>query len=121
MDRERRKSLRIKRSLTVQYGYLLDKDRIKWDMTAIKDINQTGLCISTEKCFPPNEIIYFRIKFPNVPFKSFEFKGKVIESKAGGLVTRIEFLDLNEDQKAPLQEYAKWFLSTNKREGIDEL
>ena len=86
-------------------------------MTAIKDLNETGICITTNICFAAGEAIYLRIQFPSKPFQWLEFKGRVIESKAGGLLTRVEFTDLSEYHKASIQEYIKWFLSAGKGGG----
>ena len=120
-QKERRRSPRIKKSLTAQYGYGLDSKEKRWDMTAIKDISQAGMLITTERSFAVGDQLYFRIKFPSKPFEWVEFEGRVVESKAHGFITRVEFLGLNEGQRRSLQAYIEWFLRTNKTEGIDEL
>jgi hypothetical protein len=121
MEKERRGALRIKRPLTVQYGYSPDRDKIKWDMSTVRDISSRGICISADRCFAAGEILYFRIRFPNISSKWIEFKGRVVESKAGGFITRIEFIDLDEDQKHSIQEYSRWFSGKIKAEDKNEL
>lgn len=113
MEEERRKSIRIKKSLTVQYSRNLNQGAATWDMTTIKDISETGMCIVTDKDFLPNEIINFRLKIPFRPFEWLEFSGKIISSevfKTKACVTRVEFVDLKEEQKGLIKEYIKWFL-----------
>lgn len=117
MDKERRGSLRIKKPLIAQYGYSVDKEKIKWDMTTVRDISATGMCISIDRCLVSGEILYFRIKLPNAPFQSLDLMGRVIESKAAGFITRIEFINLNEGQRHLLQEYSKCFSGTHKSGG----
>ncbi len=121
MGEERRKSVRIKKLLTARYSYSLDKDEKKWDITTIKDISETGMCITTHKQFLPNDIITFLIKIPSRPLEWIEFTGRVVESEkrmaisgesvASSHITRIEFVNLKEGQKESIQEYIIWFLT----------
>jgi len=121
MGEERRKSVRIKRGLTVRYGYGIDKDDKKWDMTLIRDISETGMCITTHKQFLPNDIITFLIKIPSRPLEWIEFTGRVVgpeklkaisgEAVAGAHITRVEFINLKEGHKELIREYITWFLS----------
>jgi c-di-GMP-binding flagellar brake protein YcgR len=121
MGEERRKSVRIKKLLTVRYSYSLDKDEKKWDMTVIKDISETGMSVTTHRPFSPNEIMTFLIKIPTRPLEWIEFTGRVVgseelkaisgESVRGAHITRIEFINLKEDQEELIREYITWFLS----------
>jgi len=121
MGEERRKSVRIKKGLTVRYSYGIDKDGKKWDITAIRDISETGMCITTHKQFLPNDIITFLIKIPSRPLEWIEFTGRVVgsekrmtifgESVASSHITRVEFINLKEDQKELIREYITWFLT----------
>lgn len=113
MPEERRKAVRIKTSFIVQYGYSVDKDKKIWDMTTIMDISELGMYINTNRHFLPNEIISFRLKIPSQPLDFMEFNGRVIESKeskVGRYPTRIEFIDLKEEQNELIRAYTKWFL-----------
>ena len=121
MGEERRKSVRIKKVLVVRYGYGVDKDGKKWDITAIRDISETGMQIITIKHFHNGEVLNFLIKIPFRPFQWIEFNGKIVGSKEpktplddsvlGVYLTRVEFLDLKEDLKELLRAYVDWFLT----------
>jgi c-di-GMP-binding flagellar brake protein YcgR len=107
---ERRKYARIKKTLTVQYSH---KDKEKWDMSIIKDISETGICIATNKNFPLTEIINFRIKMPSEPFQWLELYGKVVECEeviSGTYITRAEFIYLEVEQKKIIKAYIAWVL-----------
>jgi len=107
---ERRESVRIKKSLTVYYA---NKDKEKWDMSIIKNISETGICITTNKNFTLDEIINFRIKLPSEPFQWLELYGKVMECEgaiSGIYITRAEFICLKAGQKKLIKEYIAWVL-----------
>lgn len=114
MGEERRKSVRIKKALTVRYCYGVDKADKKWDITTIKDFGDVGMCITTRQRFPLNYILTFLIKIPSRPLEWIEFTGRVVESKESMVdrhLTRIEFINLKEGQKELIREYIRWFLS----------
>jgi len=124
MVEEKRKSVRIKKLLTVRYSYSLDNDEKKWDMTVIKDISETGMSFTTHQQFLPNDIVTFLIKIPSRPLEWIEFTGRVMgsekrmaipgESVANLHITRIEFINLKEGQKELIREYITWFLSKER-------
>jgi len=112
MEEERRRSVRVKKPLSVQYSYSLD-NKTRWDMSFIKDLSDTGICITTNNIFPADEIFFIRIKIPIKPHQALEIEGKVIESreyKACGYITRLEFVGLKDDQKELIREYIAWIL-----------
>ena len=121
MGEERRKSVRIKKALTVRYSYGIDKDGKKWDITAIRDIGETGMSITTHQRFSLSDIVTFLIKIPSRPLEWIEFTGRVVGSEelraisgevvAGSHITRVEFINLKEDQKELIREYITWFLT----------
>ncbi len=121
MGEERRKSVRIKKVLTVRYSYGVNKDEKKWDITAIRDISETGMSVSTHYKFSPNDIVTFLIKIPSRPLEWIEFTGRVVgseglkaisgEAVAGAHITRVEFINLKENQKELIREYITWFLT----------
>jgi c-di-GMP-binding flagellar brake protein YcgR len=120
-DEERRKAVRIKKVITVRYSYCVDKGDKKWDMTVVKDISETGMCVTTHKQFSAQEEVAFLIKIPSRPLDWMEFTGRVIASESpvaasgatvtGTYVTRIEFVNLKDEQKEAVREYITWFLS----------
>jgi len=121
MGEERRKSVRIKKVLTVRYSYSVNKDEKKWDITAIRDISATGMSVSTHYKFSPNDIVTFLIKILSRPLDWIEFTGRVVgtedlkaisgETLTGAHITRVEFINLKEEQKELIQEYITWFLT----------
>ena len=121
MVEERRKSVRIKKFITVRYSYGADNQEKKWDMTVIKDISETGMSIATCQQFSANDIVTFLVKIPSRPLEWIEFTGRIVapegmkpisgESVAGLYITRVEFVNLKEDRKELIREYIKWFLS----------
>ena len=121
MVEERRKSVRIKKTITVRYGYGINKDEKKWDMTFLRDISETGMSIATCHQFSANDILTCIIKIPSRPLEWIEFTGRVVGSEelmaisgevvAGSHITRVEFINLKEDQKELIREYIAWFLT----------
>jgi len=121
MVEERRKSVRIKKLLTVRYSYLVNNNEKKWDITAIRDISETGMSVTTQHKFSPNDIVIFLIKIPSRPLEWIEFTGSVVgseelraisgEAVAGSHIMRVEFINLKEDQKELIREYIIWFLT----------
>ena len=82
-------------------------------MSIIKDISETGVCITTNKNFPLDEIINFRIKLPLEPFQWLELYGKVVECEKalpGTYITRAEFIYLEVEQKELIKAYIAWVL-----------
>lgn len=124
MGVERRKSVRIKKVLSVRYS-LADAEK-KWDMSSVRDISETGISFLTYKEFSAGDIMNFFIKIPSRPLDWVELRGKVIGSEGGkpfmgepagySHVTRVEFLDLKDEQRGLIREYITWFLS-NERGG----
>lgn len=118
---EKRKSVRIKKTLFVRYSYSFDKDKKRWEEAVVRDISETGISITTCHSFLPNDTITILIKIPSRPLDWIELKGRVVRcegvkpiaerSKFGASITAIEFIDLNEEQKKIIREYISWFLS----------
>jgi c-di-GMP-binding flagellar brake protein YcgR len=112
MSEERRKSIRIKKPISVQYSYK-ENNKWVWDMSLLKDLSDTGLCIGTNRCFSKHESFFLRLKLPLKPFESLELNSKVIESnkcQAGPYITRLEFINVTEKQKELIREYIAWIL-----------
>jgi len=121
MGEERRKSVRIKKFITVRYNYGADTGEKKWDMTVVRDISETGMSIATNHKFSPNDIVDFLIKIPSRPLDWIELTGRVVASKelksvytaavTAAHTTRVEFTNLKEDKKELIRQYVTWFLS----------
>ncbi len=121
MGEDRRKSVRIKKLLTVRYSYGINNSNKKWDITSIRDISETGISINTQQAFAVNDIITFLVKIPSRPLDWLEFTGRVVvseelksisgESVAGSHLTRVEFINLKEKERELIKEYVTWFLA----------
>lgn len=111
MSEERRKAVRIKKPLIVQY---MDEAGNKlWDISSVWDFSELGMMITTEQPFPEEAVLNFRIRLPSHPYESFAIKGKIISSKSTRsyiYVTRIEFVDIPQECQDALKEYIKWYL-----------
>ncbi len=112
MEEERRKTFRIKKNLTVQYASG-EKSSLKWEMSLIKDISDTGMSITTSQTFVPEDCLFIRLKLPSQPYKWIEINGVVIESKSFSgetWLTRVKFLQLGNEDKELIKDYIAWFL-----------
>ena len=115
---ERRRSIRVKTTLTVKYAQdALDENTRKWDTTIVRDISEHGICITTTGSFLPKEALTLLIKFPSKPLEQIEIKGSVVDSKSlkasfgqtvrDTYVTRIEFTDLKEEHRELIRSYVQ--------------
>ncbi|MDD4938811.1 MAG: PilZ domain-containing protein [Candidatus Omnitrophica bacterium] len=117
MVEERRKSVRIKKMLSVRYAYPDENGVKKWDITSVRDISETGMSITTEHGFSANDTLTFLVKIPSKPLDWEEFTGRVVcsESARPGSsplhITRVEFINLRDEQKQLVREYISWFLA----------
>ena len=115
MNGEKRKAIRVKTTINVQY--FLDTDR--WDITTVKDISETGLSIITGKCFDKDGPIWLRIRIPSLPFDPIEVQGRVVESKDTGVgnmyLTRVEFKELTPEIKKTFHDYIDWAARTEQK------
>jgi hypothetical protein len=118
MDEEKRKAVRINKQLAVQFGTKTG-ETIHWDMSLIKDISESGICIRTGPGLNTDDICYLRFRMPLHPEETLEIAGKIVESTVARLSiynTRIEFLNLDDNQTRQLREFIAWTL-VNERSG----
>lgn len=117
MAEEKRGARRVKKSLSIKYQYDLNTQTL-WDISFVKDISEKGVCINTKVAFPVNGIIVLSFKLPTDPFHAIEIKGKVVDSQIFGqtetFLTRIEFTDLAIEQRAAIQQFVAWAVSSEK-------
>ena len=110
MGDEKRKVSRIEKVLTAQYSK--DSQEVThWDSTTIKNISVEGILLHTSNIFTKDEILKLRFKLPFDPYHWLDAKGKVIESLQGK--TRIQFIELTEEQRKIIHEYIEWFVKNN--------
>jgi hypothetical protein len=117
---ERRRAIRIKKQLIAQYK---DKAAIsKWNVSTIENFSELGMLIITQEYFPVNTILNFRLRLPSSPFEWLEPEGRVvacerkevldyIQFDAVGYHTRIEFIDMEHEERESIRKYINWFLS----------
>jgi len=120
MEYERRKTVRINKSLVARYSL----DGMAWDMSHVRDFSEAGLQITTNKRFAAGEILRFRTKIPLEPFVWQELCGRVIDSTPflarfnkpmyGTCITRIELI-ADDAQKTLLRNYVAWFLNAHRQ------
>ncbi|MFA6217155.1 MAG: PilZ domain-containing protein [Candidatus Omnitrophota bacterium] len=104
MENERRKDIRVKKTLYVQ---CFNQERNIWDMVSIRDISESGICINSDYIFIKDTILTLRLKLAYVSPVPLEINSKVIESKK--FITRVQFIDLNEQQRKTIKDYITLF------------
>ena len=114
MSEERRKAIRVRDPLFVQYCFEDASGKQVWDITTVQDISETGLSIKTVNAFKIGSSISLRLKVPFRPLEKIEAIGKVVGfSETGQGATsliRVEFSDLPEDIKTLFHEYVDWVI-----------
>jgi len=110
---EKRKSVRIEKSLMVKYSPETDSKN-NWNVSFIKNISEAGMLFDTNKQFQAGENILMMLKIPLDPYNWMEIKGSVIESQpfmGKVFLTRLKFICINEAQIGLIRNYVSWFLS----------
>jgi hypothetical protein len=119
MSEERRRAIRVKSSIFIQYCLDLNSSSKKWDITSVKNLSETGVCIVTGKRFEANSDIEIRFKLPSRPFEPVNVMGRVVESKESGFgnsyLTRVEFKDIKEDIKKLFRDFVDWIIKNEKK------
>jgi len=118
MFEEKRQSIRIKKPLTVQFGVLKDDGTYSWDISLIRDISETGICLRANTRLEKGSICHLRFLVP-VRAEKLQISGKIIDSdelKLNVFAVRIIFTGLTEEDKQSLREYIAWAL-VNERGG----
>ena len=114
MEEEKRKALRVKSSLFVQYCLDVNSEQKSWDITSIKNLSETGVCLQTGRPFEIGSTITLRVKIPSRPFEKTEIDATVVGCQSTGqgttCVVRAEFKDLSDDTKGVLREYVLWMV-----------
>jgi hypothetical protein len=113
---EKRRSIRVSRPLFVQFGLGLGS-AIMWDESLVKDISETGICIRTSAPIEKDEICYLRFKVPQTK-ETVAVSARAIGSSQSKntYFTRLEFINLDEEQQRLLREYIEWTLENERGE-----
>ena len=119
MPEERRRAIRVKSSIFIQYCFDLKSPAKKWDITSVKNLSETGICIITGRQFEASSDIEIRFKLPSRPFDPVDVMGRVVESKescfGNAYITRVEFKDLNDDIKKLFHDYIDWIVKNETK------
>jgi len=118
---EKRKSVRIEKSLMVKYSPEIDS-KDNWNVAFIKNISEEGMLFDTNKQFQAGDGLLLMLKIPLDPYNWVETKGSVIESRpyvGKTFLTRIKFISINQEQKSLIRSYVTWFLSNNNLNNTD--
>lgn len=121
MSEERRKSVRINKIINVRYSYTTSNGEKKWDMTSTSNISEAGMCITTIRKFSPNDIMAFFIKIPTRPLEWIDFTGRIVASEEaktkrgeylpGTYTTRMEFINIKEEQRELIRQFINFVSS----------
>ncbi len=119
MDEERRKAVRIKTSLFVQYCFNINSEHKSWDITTVKDLSETGVSLQTGMPFEIGTIIALCFKIPSRPFDKTEINAVVVGCQSIGqgttCIVRAEFKNVSDDTRGVLREYVLWMV---KNQGL---
>ena len=119
MFEEKRQSIRVKKPLSVQFGIEKKDGSVSWDMSLIRDISETGICLRANTLMEKDTICHLKLKVPIRPSEALELIGKVVsseESRTNVYEARLTFVGLNETQKEYLREYIAWVLVNERGE-----
>ncbi|HDZ77363.1 MAG TPA: PilZ domain-containing protein [Candidatus Omnitrophica bacterium] len=113
MSDERRRSERVKQPLVVQYAYRRGENNEQlWDVAIINDISGVGASFNTSRKFKKDESMMMRMRIPSSPLGMLNIEGKTIgssDSSVGVHMTRVEFVNLNEERKEIINSCIEWF------------
>jgi len=106
-----------------KYSYFTAFDGTQhWDMTTIVTISESGLCATTMRECAVGEILSFEIKVPSRPLVPVKVRARVVKSAnrltpffeqsiAGTYFTRVEFVEMSEEDRQVISGFVKWFMS----------
>ena len=117
---EKRKSIRIKRSLIFRAKDIAGVSRVY----SISNLNQEGICFISPDAFPEGESIEVSLKLPTRPNEWHQCRCKVLESKditkfpgafVSGWRTRVKFESVAESTAVFLKEYCDLAVKQNQK------
>jgi hypothetical protein len=110
---EKRRTIRIKKRLQVQFGLQKADGTYHWDICLISDISESGMCLYMDNRLEKDTMCLLKIRIPVHPGEPIELNGKVINSSEGKTnmsAVRIQFLELSKEKQQYLREYIAWVL-----------
>jgi hypothetical protein len=108
---ERRESVRVKKAIFVQYKHGLRIPKQQWINSFIRDISETGICISTKTAFKPQSYIRMRLRIP-IKNDWLQIVGRAIKSDdhENEHWTHVRLLKLSKKEKKEIRTYIAWVL-----------
>lgn len=109
-NQDKRKFLRTNKSLAVEYRED-GQEESSSNRTFLQDISVGGGCIITYRNYDPGHILNLRISIPVIAKQWVDIRARVIKSlyESGyRYSTRMQFLDLNREQKNLIHEFVEW-------------
>jgi|GEM_PF-196478 Tfp pilus assembly protein PilZ len=122
LQNEKRKSERIYKNLMLSYGIQNHLGVVeKWDIATVRNFSRTGMVFTSS--YACVDKVDFMIKLPSHPYDLLRIRGKVIESSAlklpnletvsGTFLTRVEFIDLKDEENKLLCDYIEWLIKND--------
>ena len=111
VEQDRRESVRVRKNITIHFKRGLRIAKQQWINTTIRDISESGLCISTNKSMPPASYIRLRLRIPTEK-NWLKITGRVIKSdkQDNNYWTHARLLQLDLNQKKDIRTYIAWVL-----------
>jgi hypothetical protein len=108
---DRRESVRVQKNISVQFKKGLRSVKQRWISTTLRDISETGICISTGTSLPPDSYIRLRLKIPTER-NWLLITGRAIKSdkRESNYLTHVRLLQLDLNQKKNIRTYIAWVL-----------
>ncbi len=98
----------------VQYCFDDKSEQKKWDITTVKDLSESGVCLQTGKLFDNGSDIRLRFKIPSRPLEPTEISATVVSCQPIGqsntFLIRARFINLNDDIVKVLRDYVLWMV-----------
>ena len=108
---DRRESVRVQKNIFVQFKKGLRSLKQRWINATIRDISETGICISTDMSFPSASYMRLRLKIPT-ELNWLQITGRVIKSNKheNNYLTHVRLLKLDIKQTRDIRTYIAWVL-----------
>ncbi|MFH1397928.1 MAG: PilZ domain-containing protein [Candidatus Omnitrophota bacterium] len=117
MNKERRKSIRIKKQIDAQYQHIIN-DKTVWITVLVNDISEAGACVLIDRFPLIGEEIILRLRTPLNPGEWLQVNTKVIDVDkymTNTYFARLHFIDLQVEYKERIREYIDFYLKREKR------
>jgi len=114
---EKRKTSRVEKGLVVRFAQKSEQAPV-WDSTTIKNISAEGMLFNSSRLFVKDEILLFNFTVPIYPMNPLKIEGRVVDSFLQGHGTRIQFINLSENDQKVISDYVELLLKNSKQDKI---